>query len=131
MHPILWFLALMYVLLAWVFLQSDRLVGIYRWIFSLAVVPVFLFLMFANIWIADHLFPDIIEWHKVEWYKASQSLFTGLLDTRIQTLVAFLMTSFLPIAFCSGWYWIFVRLSLRSPKASNRVFKRRVGKSKA
>jgi hypothetical protein len=119
MHPILWILALIYVLLVWVCLQSDRLVGIYRWIFSLAVVPVFLFLMFANIWVADHLFPNIIEWHKVEWDKASQCLFTGLLSTRLQTLVAFLMTSLLPIAFCWGWYRIFVRLS-----------KCRVGKAK-
>jgi hypothetical protein len=126
--PFLWFLALIvYIFLVWASLQNDQLVGIYKWLFSLGFVPMFLFLMFANIWIADHVFPHIIEWHRTEWHKLwieDYDIFKGFSDRRIQTLVAFLITSLIPIGICWAWYRFLVRLSRRKLEASSSSFKR-------
>ena len=116
-EPILWFFAaVIYLSLMWLFLRSNQLVGIYKWLFSLAVVPVFIALMVANIWIADHAFPHILEWHQAEWYRLwikDWKFLDGYLARRAQGLVVFLITSLIPVAVCWLWYVVFVRLSHR------------------
>lgn len=134
MPLLIWFLALIvYIFLTWICLQNDELFGVYKWVFSLALVPMFLFLMFANIWIADHVSPHIIEWHRTQWTRLwmdDWDLFNGFFDRKIQTLIAFLITSFLPIGLCWGWYRVFARLSRRRFNAFNSSSKRtRPGRS--
>ena len=97
--PYFWFLAaLVYLVSTLVFLRSERLVGIYKWIFSLAYLPAFLLLMLANIWIADQAFPGILEWQKnLAWGGGT----------------AFLLTALVPVTVCWLWYALFVYLSRR------------------
>lgn len=101
--PYFWFLAaLVYLVSVFIFLRSERLVGLYKWIFSLAYLPAFLFLMFANIWIADHAFPGILEWE--------QNLARG------RASVAFFLTALLPVTVCWLWYVLFAYLSRRNDR---------------
>ena len=101
--PYFWFFAaLVYLVSTLIFLRSERLVGIYKWVFSLAYLPAFLFLMFANIWIADHAFPGILEWQ--------QNLVTG------GASVAFFVTALVPVTVCWLWYALFVYLSRLSDR---------------
>lgn len=106
LEPFLLFLAAMvYLLVAGLFLRSERLVGMYKWLFSLAFLPVFLLLMFANIWVADHLFPNVLAWH--------QNLRGG------GGSLAFLISAFIPVTVCCLWYTLFVRLSQRQREMPN------------
>lgn len=98
--------AMVYLVVAIVFLNSSQLFGVYKWLFSLTFLPVFLLLMYGNIWVADHLFPNIIEW---------QQNLTG----RGGSNVAFLITAVVPVTVCWLWYALFVRLSNRSRKSLN------------
>lgn len=102
--PLLYLAGIAYLLLVWLFLRSEQLVGVYKWLFSLAFMPTFLFLMFANIWIVDHIFPNLLNWH--------QSLGGGSGGS----VVAFLMTAAIPVSVCWLWYALFVRLSQRQSK---------------
>ena len=100
-EPYLLFLAmLVYLVTVYWFWRGDQLVGAYKWFFSLAFLPVFLFLMFANIWIADHAFPNIIEWNES-------------LSRRGGGLIAFLITALIPVSVCWLWYVLFACLSHR------------------
>lgn len=91
-EPVLWFLiAIVYGAFTLLFMRTNELTGIYRWLFSFGVVPVFIILMIANIWIADHIFPNLFGSY--------------------QRFAAFFGTSLIPIAVCWKWYSISVRLS--------------------
>ena len=103
--PLLYIAGIAYLALVWLFLRSEQLVGIYKWFYSLTFMPTFLFLMFANIWIADHLFPDLLNWHR--------SLDGG----SGKGVIAFLMTAAIPVSVCWLWYALFVRLSRRHRKS--------------
>jgi hypothetical protein len=92
MNATLWSLAaFIYLVPTVVFLRSEELRGLYKWLYSLFVVPVFLVLMVVNMWALDHLFSPTLDWARAEWSAAVV----------------------LPVSVCYGWYVLFARLSRR------------------
>ncbi len=104
--PLLYLAGIAYLVLAWFFLRGEKLSGVYKWIFSLTFMPMFLFLMFANMWVADRLFPSLFNWHR------SLSAGSGA------GTIAFFMTAAIPISVCWLWYALFARLSRRHRKGN-------------
>ena len=100
--------AVIYLLPTAIFLlRSDQLVGVYKWLYGLIVVPVFVVLMVLNLWTADHLFPGALDW-LVPWLHERHS---GRGMRYLQAVVLLLITCILPAVVCFAWYVLFVRLS--------------------
>ena len=90
-----------------IFLCSDKLMGIYKWLYALSVVPVLAILMVLNIWAVDHLFPGVVDWVRTnDHFRALEP----------RGIVVILTAGILPFSVCYAWYVLFVRLSRRGRK---------------
>lgn len=99
---------LAYLPSVWLGLRRKKLQGVVRWFFAVTILPVFVGLMWLNLWVMNHVIPvEKIISRARGFDERHEGLATALslfgIDIEVEPLVAFAVAA--PIAALLAWLW--------------------------
>ena len=115
---------LAYLPSVWLGLRRKKLHGAVRWFFAVTILPIFVGLMWINLWVTNHVIPvEKIISRASGFDDRHEGLATALslfgIDIEVEPLVAFAVAAPLAVLLAWLWYRLLLRLDRRLRRSAS------------